>query len=266
MSQNHFEGWFGEEPEPVDPRKAAQRAFQTTLPKRFYTDAAAVPAEGGFALSLDGRPARTPARRPLVLPTRALGEAVAAEWAAQVETIDPSRMPLTRLANSALDGVAESRAAVIDDLVRYAGSDLVCYRAGEPERLVAEQAAAWDPVLAAIRAETGAQFVLSQGVTFVAQPPGTVEAVRAWIEREPSTFRVAALHVMTTLTGSVLVAMACAMGRLSPEEAWRAAHADELYQESVWGQDAQAMARREARRTDFLAAARTYAMAGEGTP
>ncbi len=262
MTQTPFENWFDEEPQPVDPREAAQRAFKTALPKRFYKEAAAAPGEGGFVLLLDGRPARTPARRPLALPTQALGEAVAAEWAGQGEHLDPARMPLTRLANSAIDGVAERSAEVVDDLAKYAGSDLVCYRAGEPERLVAEQAAAWDPVLNAIREETGARFVLSQGVTFVAQPEGAVAAVRAAIEREPSPFRLAALHVMTTLTGSVLIALAVALGRLSSEEGWAAAHADELYQESVWGRDEQAMARREARRADFLAAARVYELAG----
>ncbi len=261
MSETSFEGWFGDEPEPVDPTKAAQRAFRTERPKRFYKAAGLVEEAGGVVLALDGRPARTPARRPLLLPTRALGEAVAAEWDAQGETIDPGTMPFTRLANSAIDGVAERREAVIDDIAKYAGSDLVCYRAGEPERLVAEQAAAWDPVLAMIREETGARFVLSQGVTFVDQPPSALEAVRARVAAETSPFRLAALHVMTTLTGSVLIALACASGRLDPEAAWRAAHADEIYQESVWGEDAQAMARRAARRLDFLAAARTYALA-----
>lgn len=262
MSDTSFEGWFGEEPQPVDPTKAAQRAFKTERPKRFYKEASLGEGEGAYALLLDGRPARTPARRPLALPTRALGEAVAAEWAAQGETIDPGTMPLTRIANSAIDGVADQREAVIDDLAKYAGSDLVCYRAGEPSRLVAEQAAAWDPILDLIREETGARFVLSEGVTFVSQPETAVAAVRARIAAEPSTFRIAALHVMTTLTGSVLVALACALGRIGPEEAWRAAHADEIYQESVWGQDDQAMARRTARWADFLAAARTYDLAG----
>jgi chaperone required for assembly of F1-ATPase len=262
MSDTSHQDWFGEDAsEPVDPTKAA-RGPRAALPKRFYKDATVAPGEGAFVLTLDGRPARTPARRPLALPTGELGEAVAAEWQAQGESIDPASMPLTRLANSAIDGVADQRAAVIDDLVKYAGSDLVCYRAGEPDRLVAEQAAAWDPILAAIHEELGARFLLSQGVTFVEQPPAATEAVRAWIERDPSTFRLAGLHVMTTLTGSVLIAIACALRRLEPRAAWQAAHADELYQESVWGQDAQAMARREARLVEFLAAARTYDLAG----
>jgi chaperone required for assembly of F1-ATPase len=262
MSDTPFEGWFGDEPQPVDPTKAARRDFETPRPKRFYKEASVEARDGAFALLLDGRPARTPARRALALPTESLAEAVAAEWRAQGEILDPGAMPLTRIANSAIDGVADQREAVIDDLARYAGSDLVCYRAGEPSRLVAAQAAAWDPVLEAIRAETGARFVLSEGVTFVAQPEGAVAAVRERIAREDTPFRLAALHVMTTLTGSVLIALACATGRLDPEAAWRAAHADEIYQERVWGEDAQAMARRAARRADFLAAARTYELAG----
>lgn len=261
MTQSPFDGWFGDDPEPVDPKKAAQRGAKAERPKRFYREAAVEERDGAFVLVLDGRPARTPARRSLAMPTRALGEAVAAEWAAQEEIIDPGRMPLTRIANSAIDGVADQREAVIEDMAKYAGSDLLFYRAGEPERLVAEQAAAWDPILAAIREETGARFVLSQGVTFVSQPEASVAAVRARIAEEASPFRLAALHVMTTLTGSVLVALATALRRIEPEAAWRAAHADEVYQESVWGRDDQAMARRDARETDFLAAARAYELA-----
>jgi chaperone required for assembly of F1-ATPase len=265
MSDISHSEWFGDNTsEPVDPTKSA-RGPKAVLPKRFYKDATVQPGEGAFVLTLDGRPARTPARRPLALPTQALGEAVAAEWQAQGESIDPGSMPLTRLANSTIDGVADQREAVVDDLVKYAGSDLICYRAGEPDRLVAEQAAAWDPILAAIREETGARFLLSQGITYVEQPAPAIAAVRAWIERDPSAFRLAGLHVMTTLTGSVLIAIACASGRLDARGAWDGAHADELYQESVWGKDDQAMARRAARLVEFMAAARTYDLAGRRT-
>lgn len=223
-------------------------------PKRFYKEAGLAPAETGFALALDGRQARTPGRSPLVLPTRALAEAVAAEWQAQGEAIDPTTMPLTRLANSAIDGVAPRMEEVRADLLRYAGSDLVVYRAAEPDRLVAEQAAAWDPVHAWARDRIGAHLILSEGVTFVGQPSEATAAVERELGREASPFRLAALHVMTTLTGSILIALMQAAGDLDPGAAWRAAHVDELFQESRWGSDREATERRDRREAEFRAA------------
>lgn len=234
-----------------------------TATKRFYERATAAAGEGGFALLLDGRRARTPGKAPLALPTRALAEAVAAEWDAQGDTVEPATMPLTRIANSAIDGVAARMDEVRADLVRYAGSDLIAYRAAEPDRLVAEQAAAWDSVHAWARDELGAHFVLSQGVTFVEQPRAAVARVAGLAGREASPFRLAALHVMTTLTGSVLIALMHAAGRLDVGEAWRAAHVDELYQESRWGEDAEATERRRKREVEFAAASRFYGLAGE---
>lgn len=262
-----IEDWFGRygegEPEPhkPDPVRAAQAAMKAALPKRFYREVTVAAGEGGLLVLLDGRTARTPARHPFALPTPALAEAVAEEWRGQEGVIDPARMPLTRLANSAIDGVGARREEVIADLVRYAGSDLLCYRAGEPARLVREQSAAWDPILATLRESLGARFILAEGVTHVAQPAQAVEAVRAALADEPA-FRLAALHVMTTLTGSVLIALAHARGALDAEEAWDAAHVDETYQESVWGQDEEAMARRDVRRAEFMAASRFYGLAG----
>jgi chaperone required for assembly of F1-ATPase len=246
--------WFPDDEKPVDALKAARQAMRDPLPKRFYEAASVEPGEGGFVLVLDGRPARTPARSPLALPTHELGEAVAAEWGTQGETIDPASMPLTRMANTAIDGVAPRRREVVDDLVRYAGSDLVCYRAGDPARLAAEQDAAWNPVLAWADRELGARFVLAEGVMHVDQPEAAVAAVRRAVEAVESPFALAALHVMTTLTGSVLIALAHARGEIDADRAWTAAHVDELYQESVWGEDAEAAARRAARRAEFQAA------------
>ncbi|MBV9078537.1 MAG: ATPase [Methylobacteriaceae bacterium] len=231
-------------------------ADATAATRRFYGEAGIRPEEGGFGLVLDGRPARTPGRRPLTLPTEALGQAVAAEWAGQGPTIDPRTMPLTRLANSAIDGVAREVAAVQADIVRYAGSDLVAYRAGEPEPLVAMQATAWDPVLDWAREALGARFVLSQGVMFVEQPPAALDRVRAAVEADSSPFRLAALHVLTTLTGSVLIALMHASGALDADAAWAAAHVDETFQESRWGTDGEAALRRAAREAEFRAASR----------
>jgi chaperone required for assembly of F1-ATPase len=230
------------------------------LPKRFYTTVTVEAEPEGFAIRLDGRGARTPGRKPFVMPTRALAEAVAAEWAAQVEVIDPGRMPLTRLANTALDGVYDAAEAVAGEVVKYAGSDLLCYRAGFPDKLVARQNAQWDPVLDWAEEALGARFALAEGVVFVEQPQDAIGAVRAAVAGFSSPFVLAALHVMTTLTGSALLALAVAQGRLTPEEAWAAAHVDEDVQIEFWGEDAEAMARRAARWREFEAAATTLAL------
>ena len=151
-----------------------------------------------------------------------------------------------------------------EDIVRYAGSDLVVYRAGEPERLAAEQAASWDPILAWADDALGARLTLSEGITFVAQPEAALSALRARVAQETSPFGLAALHVMTTLTGSALIALAHAEGCLTAAEAWAAAHVDERFQERVWGEDEAALQRRAAREADFLAASRLYELAKEG--
>jgi chaperone required for assembly of F1-ATPase len=263
MQDDSSRDWFpGADPEPRNPMKAAQQAMRPEPPKRFF-ETAGIEAQGGaFVLTLDGRLARTPARNPVAVPTRALGEALAAEWQAQETVIDPAAMPLTRLVNSAIDAVSASMAEVAEDIVKYVGSDLIVYRAGEPDRLVAEQASAWDPILAWAYDEFGARFLLSEGVTFVAQPEAAVSALRARIAAETSPFRLAALHVMTTLTGSALIALAHAAGRLTAAEAWAAAHVDEHFQERIWGEDEEAMQRRARREAEFLAASRVYGLSG----
>jgi chaperone required for assembly of F1-ATPase len=265
MGDDFTADWFPSQEGPADPIRAAQKAMRPALPRRFYRQASVEPQDGAFVLTLDGKPARTPARHPLALPNLALGEAVAAEWREQGEEIDPAAMPLTRLANSAIDGVRPNMAGVRDDLVRYASSDLVCYRVGEPDRLAGEQARAWDPLLAWAHEALGARFVLSEGLMFVGQPEAALDAVRAALVRLTSPFALAALHVMTTLTGSVLIALAHAAGRLTAEEAWAAAHTDERFQESIWGEDEEALKRRAARKADFMAASRLYGLAAAPT-
>jgi chaperone required for assembly of F1-ATPase len=257
MSNSFSRDWFpsSEEPNPV---RAAQAGMKAVLPKRFYKEAGVEERGEAFHLILDGRPARTPARQPLSVPTRALAEAVAQEWARQGEEIDPATMPITRLVNSTIDGVVSRRAEVIEDTAKYAESDLIFYRAGEPARLVEIQNACWNPVLDWTREAHGARFTLAEGIMHVAQPEEAKAAIRAAIEQIGSPFALAALHVMTTLTGSVLIALAHASGRLSAEEAWDAAHVDERYQESVWGEDHEAMVRRRKRRGEFVAASQVY--------
>jgi len=240
----------------ADPTLTARLSMQSALPKRFYERAEIEEREEGLVLTLDGRMARTPGRRALALPNRALGDAIAQEWQAQVAVINPALMPLTRIANSAIDGVAEQAEAVADEIVKYAGSDLLCYRAGEPERLVAAQSEHWDPVLAFARERYGARFLLSEGIVFVDQSEEALAAVRVRVAQEANSFRLAALNVMTTLTGSALIALATTDGALSADAAWHAAHVDEIVQESIWGEDTDALRRRAVRKLDFDAAVR----------
>ena len=234
---------------------AAQRPGKPVLPKRFYKQATAAPHEAGFVVQLDGRLTRTPARNYLAVPQEALGAALAAEWEAQAETIDPATMPLTRLVNSAIDRVTAEMAAVRGDIVRHAGSDLILYRAAGPESLVATEERLWGPVLVATEKALGVRFVLAEGIGHVDQDPATLAAV----DRALAGFDalgLAALHSMTTLTGSALIALAFARGEITAEEAWTAAHADEDWQAARWGHDAEAAAARAARWHDMQAAAR----------
>jgi len=237
--------------EPLDPTEAARRNMRPNLRKRFY--ASATVGEGAqHPVLLDGRLVKTPAGGTLAAPTRSLAEAIAAEWNAQGERIDPATMPLTRLANTIIDGIAPNPEPVADEIAKYLGSDLVCYRADAPEGLVAAQAQHWDPVLAWTRDVHGARFMLGEGVMFVAQPESAVAAVRAVIPAD--LWRLSAVHLITTLTGSALIALAVAAGELGVDDAWTAAHVDEDWNMRLWGRDEIALARRATRFADMQAA------------
>ena len=238
--------------QPLDPTEAARRGMRPHLRRRFYARAEVAEGEDGFAVLLDGRPVKTPARRTLAAPTRALAEALAAEWEAQRDVVDPAKMPLTRLANSIIDGVADTPAAVAAEAEKYLASDLVCYRAEGPDGLVARQAGAWDPVIAWAREALGARFVVGEGMVFVVQPEAALAAARAALPRDP--WRLGAFHVVTTLTGSALIALAVLNGRLGVEDAWRAAHVDEDWNMDFWGRDELALERRAARYAEMGAA------------
>lgn len=246
----------GADDKPADPAKVPGReALRPPLPKRFYKDVTVAGADGGFAVLLDGRPVRTPRKLQLVVPTHALADAIAEEWAAQGTSIDPSKMPLSRLAITALDGVSRNAAAVADDIVKFAGSDLVCYRAETPEALRQLQAEAWDPVLHWADEALGARFMLASGVMPVAQTEDTLQHVAAAVAPFDA-MALTCLHTMTTLTGSALLALAHAKGLLSAEAAWAAAHVDEDWQIACWGVDVEAAERRERQRVEMLAASR----------
>jgi chaperone required for assembly of F1-ATPase len=212
-----------------------------------------------FRILLDGRPARTPAKADLALPTRALAEAIAAEWEAQRDHIDAATMPLTRLANSAIDGVAARLPKVRADVVAFAANDLLCYRADGSDPLVQRQCQQWDPILAWSRDVLGARFEVATGLMPVAQPERACAAVAAALEGLDA-FRLVALHVMTTLMGSALLALAHARGVLTAEAAWAAAHVDEDWQIGRWGEDADAAARRARRWAEMQAASRLLAL------
>jgi chaperone required for assembly of F1-ATPase len=240
--------------QPLDPTEAARRALRPQLRRRFYEQAGVAGGEGAFGIVLDGRPIKTPARRTLTAPTQALAQAIAAEWEAQRDVVDPASMPLTRLANSIIDGVADAAAAVSAEVERYLGSDLVCYRAPGPEGLVTRQSRAWDPVLAWARDALGARFLLAEGIVFVTQPVEALTAARVAIPRD--IWRLGALNSVTTLTGSALIALALAGGALTVDEAWAAAHVDEDWNMDTWGRDELALERRSYRFAEMQAAAK----------
>lgn len=237
---------------PPDPQDAIRRAARPPQRKRFYKEASVSEVEGGYAITLDGKPIRTPSGRQVVIPSRALADAVAAEWSAQGETIDPVTMPLTRIANSVVEGVVDRVELVSDDLAYYFESDLLFYRAGHPEGLVARETAHWDPVLFWAAETLGAHFILSEGVMHVKQPDEAVEAARAALPGD--AWSVAALHVVTTLTGSALLALALAHGARDAGQVWAAAHVDEDWNADQWGVDEEAASRRATRARDFEAA------------
>jgi chaperone required for assembly of F1-ATPase len=238
---------------PADPMEAARRGMRPALRRRFYQAATVDQGEDGYPVLLDGKLVRTPARRVLAGSTRALAEAIASEWAAQAELIDPARMPLTRLANTIIDGVADAPDAVAEEVAKYLGSDLVFYRADGPDKLVERQSRHWDPMIAWARDVLGARFILAEGVIHVAQSDEALAAARNAIPRD--AWRLGATHAITTLTGSALIALALAHGHVSTEQAWDAAHVDENWNLEQWGQDDLALDRRRFRFTEMDAAA-----------
>jgi chaperone required for assembly of F1-ATPase len=238
---------------PENPVEAVRRALRPILRRRFYDKAGTEAAAEGYAVRLDAKPVRTPAGRVLAAPTLAIAQAIAAEWDAQRDTIDPAKMPLTRLANAIIDGVSDRPGPVAAEVEKYLASDLVCYRASSPQGLVEHQARQWDPILDWASQTLGARFLLSHGVVYVSQPEAALAAARATIPDDP--WRLGAVHVLTTLTGSALIALALLRARLTAEEAWQAAHVDEDWNMEQWGGDELALERRALRFAELQAAA-----------
>ncbi|MBV8924995.1 MAG: ATPase [Bradyrhizobium sp.] len=237
---------------PLDPQEAARRTTRTPQRKRFYARADVAETRGGFAVALDGRPIKTPSGRVVAVPSRTIAETMVAEWEAQQETIDPLTMPMTRFANSVVDAVVDRVAAVREDIAKYLRSDLLFYRAGHPEALVTREARHWDPVVFWAADALGAHFILAEGIMHVSQPEAAVAAAREALPSDP--WAVAALHVVTTLTGSALLALALHARVRDAEQVWAAAHVDEDFNAEQWGADDEVAARKAARKRDFDAA------------
>jgi chaperone required for assembly of F1-ATPase len=237
---------------PLDPQEAVRRGTRTPQRKRFYSQAALAETQGGFAVTLDGKPICTPSGKIVAAPSRAIAEAMVAEWEAQRETINPLTMPMTRFANSVVEAVVDRLEIVRDDIAKYLQSDLLFYRAGYPQALVEREARHWDPVLFWAADTLGARFILAEGIVHVSQPEPAVAAARDALPDDP--WSVAALHVVTTLTGSALLALALHQRARDADQVWAAAHVDEDWNAEKWGADEEVAARKAARRVDFDAA------------
>jgi chaperone required for assembly of F1-ATPase len=237
-----------------DPVRRAQLKSKRPLPKRFYKLASVADQDDGFAVQLDGKPILTPAKQSLKLPTYKMAELIADEWSAQGDEINPLIMPVTRLANTAIDGIALDPQAVKEDILRFAGTDLLCYRADSPEALVRRQGEAWDPIIEWVHHSLGARFVLAEGVMHVEQPREAIAALSVHLSPFEHPIALASLHSFTTLTGSALLGMAIAKREISADEAWAAAHTDEDWNAEQWGDDSEAKARREYRWGEMQAA------------
>ncbi|MFP5329442.1 MAG: ATP12 family chaperone protein [Alphaproteobacteria bacterium] len=223
--------------------------------RRFWKQAAAVKESAGWTVELDGKPVRTPARKPLAVPTKTLAEAIAAEWNEAGERIDPRAMPLTGLANAAIDRIGADPAHYAEGLSRYGEGDLACYRAEGPRALVERQERSWDELLAWARRRFDVDFATTSAILHVPQPKATVQRLaHAVASLDP--FRLAGLSPLVTIGGSLVAALAVLEGAMSPQDAWDAVTIDERWQAEQWGSDAEAEAALEARRRDFLAAAR----------
>lgn len=236
-----------------DPVIRAQKQMLTPLPKRFYKEASVGVVDNGFAVLLDGKLVNTPLRHKLVLPTEAAAQLVVEEFARQEINIDPADMPATRLVNTALDGVASETQAVQEEILRFAGSDLLCYRADNPQELVARQRENWDPLLD-WASSIGASFVTTEGLMHITQPSEALVAFDAHLRLISDPLALASLHVMTTLCGSAITGLALFNGAIDVDTAWKVAHVDEDWTNDQWGTDEEAILRRVWREREIRAA------------
>jgi chaperone required for assembly of F1-ATPase len=229
--------------------------------KRFWTTTSVVPEEGGYAIRLDTRAVKTPAKQPLIVPTEGMAMAIADEWQAQTGKVNPESMPVTRSANSAIDKVTSQFDAVVNLTAAYGASDLLCYRAAAPVELVALQAQAWDPLLAWAKATYGVDLHVTTGVMPIAQPTETTVRLRAEVARM-TPFQLTAFHDLVALSGSLVLALAVTAGKLTADQAWTHSRVDENWQTSLWGADEDAAALATFRHAALQHAGRFYALCG----
>jgi chaperone required for assembly of F1-ATPase len=222
--------------------------------KRIYKIVAVEAVEGGFHVTLDQKPLRTPARAPLVLPQRRLIEGIAAEWDAQTDKVRPESMPLMQLASTALDRVGPQRERIAADVAAYAATDLVCYRADSPLALMKRQQEVWQPLVDWVRSEFDASLTIVTGVMPQPQPQEALETLRAAIDRLDD-MELTALQALTAVSGSLVIGLATVKGRIDADAAWAASQLDETYQIEQWGEDAEAAKRRRALLQDIRDAA-----------
>jgi chaperone required for assembly of F1-ATPase len=227
--------------------------------KRAYKTVAAAPCDGGWSVTLDSRPMRTPAGNPMILPTAKLAAAIAAEWDAQQDEIRPATMPLTRLAATAIDRTGPQRSMVIEEIANYAGTDLVCYRAEQPAALAARQAAVWQPLIDWATSRYDAALVATTGIIPISQSPAARKAFAGAVAAQDD-FCLTALYALTAGCGSLVIALALLEGRLDAAAAFAASQLDETFQIEAWGEDAEAMTRRAALAEDLKAAAHFLAL------
>jgi len=212
--------------------------------KRFYKEATAQEEDGQWSVKLDGKPLRTPAKAPLNLPSRRLAEAIAEEWRGQEETVKPATLPLTRITSTAIDLVPPKRQGVIDETAKYAGTDLLCYRAEDPPALIARQAEVWQPLLDWAMLRYDAPLNVTAGILPVNQPPESLKALTTAVS-DYDDLRLAALHLATGACGSLIVALALVEGRIDADEAFHISQLDETFEIEKWGEDAEQTKRRE---------------------
>ncbi|MEM1288950.1 MAG: ATP12 family protein [Pseudomonadota bacterium] len=245
-----------------DPMGAAQKHMRADLPKRFWSTVDLEQTDAGYLIQLDGRSARTPAKRRLLSLHRPVAEAMVAEWSNVKEVLDPAALPVTRLVNVAIDYAESAAEKITDDIVKYASSDLLCYRADQPEGLVRRQAQTWDPYLDWIAKTHNCALKVGAGIMPVEQSDQTLSAVRAAALKSAIDHEVrAALHLATSLTGSAVLGLSLFEKSFRAEDIWAAAHIDEDWNRELWGFDAEAEAARQAKKRDFDAAALVIAAA-----
>ncbi len=247
-----------------DPQSAAQAAMRPKLPKRFYKQVSisdevidgneSLDEKVDFSIHLDGREVKTPARNPLRLPNEQSAKIIATEWEAQKESIDAATMPATRLVNTAIDGIAADPQAVLEDMLKFAASDLICYRASTPRDLIELQNTEWDLILDWIGEEFGARFETTPSLIQIEQPKEAITAISVALRKWQDPISIGALHTFTTLTGSVFLALAIAHAQYTAEQAWKIAHVDEDWNICTWGEDYEAKKRRDNRWKELEAA------------